>query len=501
LAGTDHASQPFWSADGRSLGFVLGPTSEAGGAAIRAIDLTAPGTPPRSLERAPGIGGTWSGDGLVLVSQRGLLAGITAGGRPARFVLPPVAEATEFQLWPSFLPDGDRFLYTLLTPRVEGYGVHLGRRDGSTRRIRALASNAAFVDPGVLLYGQGSALVAQTVDRTTLEPAGEPNVLAEPVAYNFATLRYTFSASDGKNLVYRREPETELVWYERSGAALGSPLARGRFRDPEISRDGTKVAVSRLDIKSGAADIWTYDLVRGAAARATFDPGWEYAPVWSPDGNALVYVERAPDRYAFTLRRVSAGSSGSTSERFFEEGRPFDATDWIAASDGILWSARSAAASLKLASLTSGSGSEELSDQEFRERQGRLSPDGRWLAYVSEESGSVEVYVRAWPRGEKRKVSVAGGVEPRWRGDGREMYYIARDRRLMSVLVDSDGNGRIALGRPSALFETRMAGSILGTLSRNQYDVTPDGRRFLVNQTVGEGPFVVVVNWTASIRP
>jgi dipeptidyl aminopeptidase/acylaminoacyl peptidase len=306
-------------------------------------------------------------------------------------------------------------------------------------------------------------------------------------------LRAMLAVSRNGVIAFRGENVRELRWFDRAGQPLGTIGELGSDVDPVISPDGQRMAVSRRNARTGTKDIWILDLLRtGADARLTRQSRAS-SPIWSADGSSILFAcGTDPDR---PICEQTVGSSAE-SRVLKITGVPYDqspdgrsivfGTPGLGASIGELWM------------TTKGAAPVRLSDPRFTERQARISPNGRWIAYSSDVTGKDEIYVRAFPKADTaRQVSVTGGIEPQWRSDGKELFWLAADRRLMAASVDTTGTFRT--GTPSALFQTMMDPTArLGVIGRNQYAVVPDGRRFLINQPPANAvppPITVIVNW------
>jgi Tol biopolymer transport system component len=498
LDGTEGAAQPFWSPDSRFIAFT------AGG---KLMKVEQAGGDPQIVTGPAVMTGTWSRDGTILFSPE-LEAPVhrvsASGGDAVPLTKLDPSKGELAHGWPQFLPDGRHFLYSVPSPQPGRSGVYVSSLDsqGGTLVV-GVFSNSAYAPPGYLLFGSGRRLVAQPFDATARRLTGNPVPVAHYVMNNLATGRSSFSVSENGLLAYRHEADTELAWFDRAGRRLGSVGTHGHYRDPALSSDGRYVAVSRADPGVDAPDIWLYDLERGISSRQSFDASWDFAPVWSPDGRQIVYAARHTDSYSYSLR-YAVRDREVQAPILYRSPRiliPYDCTpDGRAIVGRGSFADRRGMWTLPLLEPRSPSylpwmrGGEEAATSQ-------LSPDGRWLAYRSNESGSNEVYVRDFPSGGTRwLVSSAGGIEPRWRRDGRELYYLAADRTMMAVAVRAGAT--FEAGKPTPLFKTRASGSSFGTLSRNQYDVTPDGQRFLILQPVADkpSPITVVVNWTAALR-
>jgi Tol biopolymer transport system component/predicted Ser/Thr protein kinase len=500
LVGTDDAGQPFWSPDSRFLAF--GRTS--GPDTLNTIDVV--NGLPRTVDGTRAMPGAWNQDGVILFSagrRQGGLMRVPAGGGVAKPVTVLDASRDEIShAWPQFLPDGRHFIFLARStqPQLDGV-VYAGSLDSPDRvRLIRADSQAAYVPQGYLIFLRVNTLVAHAFDPTSLRVSGDPIPIAEQVERTAGTFRGAFSVSRTGVLAYRTVAETALTWHDRSGRRLESVGAVGHYSNPALSPDEKRLAVARLDPDSGASDIWVMDLARdGLASRITVDAAPEDMPLWGPDGRRIVF--RSP-----TGLQERASKDGEDVTLLPSKGsRVGFPQDWSRRRDALVYQARGADTGFDLWMLPM------LGDRtpvpllrtEFQEGYARLSPDGRWMAYVSDESGQYEVYVRGFPDGgATHRVSSHGGLEPSWSGSGQELFYLAPDRSLMSVAVKTGPTFESSL--PVRLFDTRMSFVFNPTYTRNQYVVSADARRFLLNQPPDappSSPITVVVNWHASVKP
>jgi Tol biopolymer transport system component len=317
-------------------------------------------------------------------------------------------------------------------------------------------------------------------------------VLAQQVMFNTSSGRSAFSASD-KVLAYRQIGNTELRWFDRTGKRLDALGPPGRYLDPALSPDGQELAVARVDADIGSSHIWLFDVTRGSGSPLTSGRFSDRSPIWSPDGRLVAFASK---RTAFF--EIYQKPSNATGDERALTHRGFPAA-WSPDGSFVVYYQMDVPGTLGALSL-SGAEAATLPRTEFVGQQGQLSPDGRWIAYVSNETGQSEVYVRPFSSVEpKRRISADGGVEPQWRRDGKEIFYLAPDRRLMAV--DVHGNGKFTAGAPSPLFVSRAQASTAFIVGRNEYDVSADGQRFLFNVPIegASSPITVVVNWPVAL--
>ena len=497
MAGTDDASYPFWSPDSRMVAFF------ARGKLLK-VDV-AGGAPQKICDAGSGRGGAWNRDGLILFSNsnaNGMNLVPASGGTPT-LVLPFNQDRQETtHRFPDFLPDGRRFLFFVRTRQPENRGIYVGSLD-SPAHTRLLTTNLrGLYDPsGFVLFARDGTLMTQAVDPRSLGLIGEPVQIAPQVG-GASTDYASFSVSGNRVLAYASSnPQVgQLTWYDRTGRPDGTVGAAGDYVDVGISPDQKRIVFSLVDPQTNTQDIWLTELARGANTRLTFDPATDGAPIWSPDGARIVF--RSDRGGLNNLYLKSAGGTGADEPSVIGPTAVLVTTDWSPDGANIVYHSAGATTGDDIWVLPmSGDRKPHVFLQTpFNEMQGKLSPDGHWMAYTSDESGMLEVYVRPFPAGaEKWAVSTNGGSEPKWRGDGKELFYLGADRKLMSVPIAAGGT--LEAGVPKALFETKV-GSI-NPEYRNQYAVSKDGNRFLINAVsagASSPPITVVLNWTAGLK-
>jgi eukaryotic-like serine/threonine-protein kinase len=503
----DYTPPPFWSPDGRFVAF------DAGGK-LKKLDVS--GGLPQTLCDLPkgsvAVGGSWNRDGDIIFGNfGGLLHVRETGGAAVPITALDPARKEEFHLLPTFLPDGRHFVYLRVSPTApESSGTYIGTLDAkpeaqSAQRLMPYEvgmTYAAAVDsgPGRLVFLHEGTLMAQPFDARRLALAGDPVAVAERVG-SFRDGAF-FSTSANDVLVYRTaDTDSQLTWFDRQGAVSGRASEPGGFRSVALSPDGARAVASRTNPQDTTkADLWLFDLSRvTAAARLTFGTGIAEFPIWSPDGTRIVFTFSNSQ-----LRQKLASGDGDEKEllRSISAGlvRP---TGWSPDGRFLLYTVGgSKTSSFDLFVLPSNDPKPvPFIETRFNEEQGRFSPNGRWVAYVSNESGLSEVYVRGFSAdfgngsastGGSVLVSRGGGTSPRWRADGRELFYLALNGKMMAADVAAGNEFRAAT--PAVLFQT-PAGATLG-------DVTSDGKRFLLVAPTGASasvPFTVVLNWTSEI--
>jgi Tol biopolymer transport system component len=497
------ASQPFWSPDSRFVAF------NAGGK-LQKLDLT--GGVPQALANALAQSGAWSRDGVILFKpQRGGVYRISSAGgtvTPATTLDPALGETAHD--WPQFLPDGRHFLYLANSTRPEHDNVAYVASLDSTARVRLFRSDSqiTYAPPGFLIYMLGNTLLAQPFDASHVRVTGDPIPIANQVERNPDSRRGAFSVSQNGVLAYRPIGDTELVWFDRTGSRLQQMGSSGRYSNPALSPDDRRVAVAQVDPDKGTTDIWLFEVARAVASRFTADPASSDMPLWSPDGSRVLFRSHRGATWGFYQRAaINDGheelivggfrTAGNAPLAWSPDGRFLvyadDDSDQIRGQIGDLW-------------LLPWSGDRKpvpFLKTPFKEVQAQVSPDGRWIAYVSNESGSNEVYVRPFPSGDGRwRISEQGGSEPAWRRDGHELFYLAANQDLMAAAIRT--GSVLDASQPTRLFGTAMStGLINASYTRNQYVATSDGQRFLINQSLASAkrlPVTVVINWTAVFK-
>ena len=486
LAGTEGASHPFWAPDGDAIGFFAGRK-------LKRVNLTGGAT--QTLADAPAErGGTWSSDGVIVFAPTtfGPLMRVSATGGTAM----PVTRLDPGQgshRWPQFLPDGRRFLFFMGFSSSEvTRGVYIGTLDGEESRRVLETETAAMYAPAAaaLLLVRQNVLFALRFDQTRAVVTGEPVPVAQAVGSEPGVARGTFAVSATGVLAHRPSggERRQLVWVDRTGTVLGTLGAadENALGNPELTLDGRHVAVQRA--VQGNVDVWLIDIGRGVPNRFTFDAGSDGDPVWAPDGTRVAFRSSRGDEAVLNLyekaasgitdeQRMLATSESKTPLAWSPDGRFLLYVTQDAVTGADLWAlpvtngrstTRSATSDATVSAVqqpqgglsgsstspraapANGSPAFPIVQTRFDETGGQFSPDGRWITYESNESGSVEVYVQAFPGpGRKSQVSVAGGYEPRWRPDGKELFYIAPDGRLMAVTIARRG-GRSDAGNECA---------------------------------------------------
>jgi Tol biopolymer transport system component len=521
LEGTDGASgMPFWSPDSRFL--VFGTFTDG---KLKKIEVA--GGPAQILcnIQALVLGGLFTPDGRIIFSEAlnssAVLMQVAAVGGIASPFQGVELSPGEGVVFPSLLPDGRHFLYERGT-QASAAAIYLGSLNDKAEAPKKLFAGDGYAyaptaDPGLgyilSVRSSGSAdragtLMAQPFDPRKLELAGDPIPVAEQVG------RLGFSASSTGVLAYRAGSigagGTQLTWYDRQGKPVGMTGDPGVYRGMAFSPDGTRIVAERLDPQSSNADLWMFDLTRDVSTRFTFDAGQERFPVWSPDGSRVVYGLNQGGSTIFDLyQKLSNG--GGDAELLYKSDKGKIPVGWSRDGRFLLFSWGPPERTTFVLPLEGGKGSPLKAGKPYlflpKVTGGRFSPDERWVAYPSDESGKYEVYVRPFdpsspngspPGGGVFQVSRGGGASPHWSGDGKELYYLSPDGNVMAAPVTL--SPVFQPGTPKVLFKFPGA-PITATLP--YWDVTPDGKRFLRAVPLAANsasPFTVVLNWTETLK-
>jgi Tol biopolymer transport system component len=501
LPNTEDPVTPFWSPDGRSIAFISH-------GALKAVDV--PGGAARVIARPAWFGGAWSRDGVILFNpgsggDLGALHRVSVGGGATEPVTAlDVSRRETGHCCPQFLPDG-RFLFWATGPTDADLRRYAGSLGSS--QVTPLPVTGSYAAPGYLLDAPPPkrTLLVRPFDLRRLESTGPPaSLTVEPLQRFGGSEVGWYSASDSGVLAFRPAPaegSTRLTWFDRTGQALGVLAASPGAQNVELSPDGRRLLLERRDPETSNRDVWVMELDRDVESRLSFDAAVdECDPLWSPDGSRIIWSNRT--RRPFFAEAAAAGGEARS---LFETP---DAISWPSSwsPDGrhLLfgrWSATSQG-DLMVLSLKEPAKPQPFLASPFTEMGGELSPDGRWVVYSSDETGRDEIYIRPFPAAEgKWRVSTDGGSNPRWRADGKELFYVDRDRMLMSVAIVR-GAASPSPSAPRRLFQTRISGS-LGREVRNNYAVHPDGQRFLIvtdPEKASSPPITVIVNWPELLR-
>jgi Tol biopolymer transport system component len=497
LAGTDGASFPFWSPDSRSLGFFAG-------AKLKTIDLNG-GSPLAVCDASFGRGGTWGSGGTILFAPEALspIMRVTAsGGTPV-----PVTKFDPGQppshRWPFFLPDGKHFLYLFVAARDPGTdAVYYASVDGrENRKLVASQSNAVYAN-GFLLFMRGGQMMAQSFDPAKGTLSREIQTLASGVMEDASTWHMDASASSNGLLVFSNggTGDQQLVWVDRNGRQIGTVVKKvASLQSAKLSPQADRIALE-VDNGGGNHDIWVYDVARGVQTRLTFGPVENDDPIWSPDGKWIVYTSLESNTHSKLYRKPSDGSGAA--ELLISDEQVLYASD-VSRDGKYLFYARGPSANYWEIWALPMEGERKpwlvvpRSTANSFAAQGQLSPDRHWLAYTSGETSVPEVYVVAFRGGQgKWQVSTNGGYQPQWSRDGKELYFFNQaTRSVFSVPVKEVGGG-LQFGAAQQLASNSTSNQL------GFYDVTPDGKKILLNlvsQQVSQS-VTVITNFTAGLK-
>ncbi len=513
LVGTDGGAYPFWSPDSQYIAFFaegkLKKISVNGGPAQSVCNVT-----------LTGQGGTWNRDNMILFAAfnpgtSGIYSVSASGGEPTQLTK---IDAGAHRL-PTFFPDGRRFMY--VSTGEKDNGVILASLDSGTKQRRLISevSNTQYLPPGEgeskghILFVRDQTLMAQPMDPKTLEAKGDPfPVTASPIGTGQNPGDFSYSISGQGTLIYRTggsANEQRLAWFDRSGTEVGVAGSAARIQGFALSRDGKRIVETRQRGQPSVTDLWVLESEQSSESQITFDESRNFAPVFSPDGKAFVFSSNRTNGGTGNLYQKASNGTGQD-QLLFDSRELTVATDW--SHDGRFLIFRSTAAKtgedLWALPMTGEKKPIVLLNSPANESQGRLSPDMKWLAYVSSELNRLEVYVQpfgpGWdkPVAGKWQISIGGGAQPSWSGDGKELYFMAPDRKLMAVDIRETAT-TFDKGTPQPLFESR---SVVQPTNPSNYGYAPntDGKRFLILTRPGPSgdspPLTVVVNWLAAAK-
>ena len=495
LAETENAELPFWAPDSRSVGFFANGKLKRLGLASGAVEIIAPAATAR--------GGTWNRDNVIVFAtgySSGLFRVAASGGSVLPITKPGAGESSH--RLPQFLPDGRHFLFFVqgTTP-----GVYVGDLDGTMRRLFNADSQASFAAPDSVLYVREGRLFAQPFETSGWTVRGDPVPIADHINLSSEVANLAaFSVSQNQTLVYRSEAAgdtRQLLWVDRAGKTLrtfSGESAQTQTVNPSLSADGAHAVFNRL---SGGFDVWMLDTIRGNVTRFTSSPAIDIQPIWMPDGTSLIFSSNQNGPYNL-YRRVATG--GGSDQLILENADRNFLTPRDVSRDGrfLLYLVAHPSTGWDIWGLPL-SGDQKpfpVVATGFEERDPVFSPDGRWIAFQSDETGRFEVYAQSFPEGGGRTpISAGGGTQPRWSATGKEIFYIEPDGQMMAAPISARSNA-LDVGTPSALFQTRVAGgSLIPAPNKQQYDVSRDGQRFLVNTSTGDftsnTAITVILNW------
>jgi Tol biopolymer transport system component len=499
LAGTDGAvGRPFWSPDSKYLAYF-------DGAQLKKIQ--AAGGPPQTIGEAEfGSDGSWGAGGTIIFDGRNAQDTIrqvaASGGKATPVFSPEDAKKLPNNAWPFFLPDGKHFLFTSNESNNTGsLTIYVGSLGGGdAKRLTPTGSRVEYAN-GFIVYVLHGTLVAHRFDPDRLELSGDPVPLADHVSEN--NTRALFSVSTTGDIAYLAggtADASELVWVDRAGKELGKIGSPSTYLDVALSPDTTKLAYSLRDERDSTLDVWVRDLERDTASRLTFDPADDSRPVFTPDGSKIVFSSSRDGGQPECFVKAANGI-GTESLLYKDKNRAVCPESF--SSDGRLLTLDQYGAGAPIAVVVvpaDGKGEPViLSSGGSNLGVGKLSPDGRFIAYSSNETRTNEVYVQTWPPGGgKWQVSNGGGAGPRWRADGKELFYRTPDFEFFAVPVTL--GAQFSAGIPKSLFKRRI---VTGPVGTSAWAVAPDGQRILLNATMGNvtsPAFTLILNWPETLR-
>ena len=501
LEGTDGASYPFWSPDSRFVGFFV-PGK------LKKIDIL--GGPPQTIcDASSGRGGTWSREGVIVFASDvygGLRRVASAGGASVAITELDRSRGQTSQRWPVFLPDGRRYMYWAGNPTAssqETKGIYVGTLDEKGQRFLLQAdSDALYAPPGYLLYLREQSLMAHPFDAATLKLTGEAFPVAEDVASPESYRLGRFSASEDGTLVYLtgQSDRSQVLWLNASGQQEG-PVGEGAIVGGiRLSPNGQTLAEIVQEPQTKNVDVWLVDLARGVKTRFTFDPAADFDPVWSPDGSRIAWASNAKGH--FDLYAKSSTGAGEAEELLVSDADKYF-TDWSRDGRFIAFTQLDPkgnnGADIWILPLSGDRKPYPFLATPFNEGNAVFSPDGRWLAYQSNESGKTEIYITPFPQaGGKWQVSQGGGLTPSWRADGQGLHYSTPDGHIMQASVAARGPA-VEVGSPRDFSKVQMASPNPGAWS---YAVAPRGDRVLVLQAEKGAavPLTLVTHWTEGLK-
>ena len=497
LTGTDGASFPFWAPEGRALGFFANGK-------LKRFDFDSASV--RTLCDAPsGRGGTWSKSGMILFTpigtlNEGIMSVADNGGAPVKFNYPSATGSENTYRWPVFLPDGKHYLFLAANIRGESElnTLYVGSidRPGEKQFLTKTMYNADYAN-GYVFFVRDGAVQAQKLDVGSYQLTGNVLRIFDNVKLQSRIFYAAFSAS--RDAVLAQEGGevslSRLIWYNRNGKDISDSAPTDTYANVALSRDGKYIVTDKTDTTNENTDVFVYDLARASLRRLTFDAGIDAVPVWSPDGSQIAFTSSRGRNFGIYVKPAD----GSQPERALSLTSGVDAlpADWSRDGSNLLYLVPP---DLWVYSFVEGKAHAFLKAPASL-KNAQFSPDSKWVAYSSNETGRWEIYVTSFPdaRG-KWQVSTDGGEQPRWRGDGKELYFLSADAKLMAVSVDT--KTEFDSRTPATLFQTNPREQI-ATNEQVVYDVSLDGQRFVVNTKYDNGsahPMSVILNWQNEMK-
>ncbi|HEX4486409.1 MAG TPA: hypothetical protein VH088_09100, partial [Terriglobales bacterium] len=493
MPNTEGVSFPFWSADGKSIAFFADGK-------LKKLEIA--GGPVQTLcDASNGRGGTWNKDGVIVFTPSGQLGfGLyriaAAGGTPTQLTFPDRTLGEDSHRWPVFLPDGNHFVYLAmnLSGKKDLSEIYVGALDSNEKRLVTTArANAAYA-PGYLLFYRDKTLFAQHFDLGKFALTGEPAPIVTDVEYSPRIAKAIFAVSGTGFLVAQKSGDaalSQLLWFDRQGKEAGTAVKPGLYGNIALSPDGKSMAVDVTDIASQNTDVWSY--ASAGDKRLTFDPSIDTMGLWSPDGKRMIFSSNRGLKFDL----FSKNADGAQEEQpFVEDVSDKYPNDWSRDGKYVLYER---ATDIWYITLPEQKSLQFLKAPSAL-KTARFSPDGKWVAYASNESGKWEIYVTSFPDAHgKWQISSGGGEQPKWRADGKELFYMSSEAKLMAVPVTSGAN--FDAGTPVALFQTNPR-EMVATSEQLTYDVSKDGQRFVVNTQVKQTdaiPLSVVQDWPSKV--
>lgn len=499
LPGTENANRPFWSPDSKYLGFTIGDK-------VKRISIS--GGPAQLLGEAPNVAdGSWGSAGVILLdggNSDSIRAVPASGGKITGVTKIDRSQKERSHAWPQFLPDGKHFLYLAgidSSQQNQTYLLKAGSlKSDETVTLMTINSLVRFAEPGYLIFMRDKILLAQKFDPISLKLSGEPQPITDKIRSFGSVGGANFSVSSEGTLIMGttdKTDQTELKWFDRTGRELATIGEPGRYGGIAISPNGTQIAYTVEDDKDGNFDIWVRDINRNVASRLTFESEDEDVPIWTPDGQKIIYAKG--DLPAFSTYSKSA--DGSETGHLIPEPDTLIRVINDISPDGLTACCvivRNGQPDIQICRLPPDTNNIEIIASKFPEYGAQFSPDGQYVIYISEESGKSEIYVkRSDGSGGKWQISTNGGVNALWNKNGNEVVYQTLDDNFMAVPVNTKGT--FESGTPVKLFRQRLGD--LGISWR--WDISPDGQKFLLitpQGTTSLPSFEIVLNWTKELE-
>ena len=452
-------------------------------------------------------GGTWNAEEIIVFSAAGILQRVSAaGGEPVPISTRDESRQETSHQLPHFLPDGRHYLYLAWSPQQSSRAIYVGTLDSKdVAKLFDAQSKVAYAGSGHLLFHREGRLFAQPFDANKVSFTGESVPISDEVSYDVLNGEAAFDVSQNGRLIYFAgggpAVRSQFVWFDRTGKESGTAGSPGLYTaNFDLSPDGKQIAAAQRNPDNSSYDIWLIDAERKAQTRFTFDPA--LSPngnvVWAPDGLGILFAsERTGNRDIFE-KKIATGTETPLLETSTDEWPEGVSEDGRYLAYGLNTTAGvTGAGNLYALRLFDDRKAFPIAQTPFTEDEPRFSPDGKWLAFNSNESGTHQVYLVSFPgTDQKRQISTEGGVQPRWRRDGKELFYLALDGKLMAVEIQVDP--RIDSGVPRPLFDTKLSVDPL----RDQFAVTADGQRFLIQVPIAQGsptPITVAVDWATAL--